>query len=348
MDIVKQAVGIDVSQKELVVCLGKMDAHFSPELYAHKVFKNTDNGFKSLLDWVKKQTNKFVDLRFVMEATGVYHESLAYFLDEKGYNLSIVLPNMISNYIRSLNQKSKNDKADSRGIALFGLERNLKNWHRPNRIYKEMKQLTRERDQIVYERTIVKNQLHSEKAETQPNKNSISRLKERIVLLDKQEKEIVTEIDTLIKSDKEANEMVKIISTIPGVGLLTVSTILAETNGFELIKNKKQLISYAGLDVIERQSGTSINGKARISKKGNKYLRKSLYFPAWTAIRFDENFKTIYSRHISRHGIPKKAAMVVQRKLLELAYTLYKTKQSYDDDFLQKRQEENEQKMASI
>jgi transposase len=87
------------------------------------------------------------------------------------------------------------------------------------------------------------------------------------------------------KSDKKIHDTAKIICTIPGIALLTASTILAETNGFELIKNKRQLVSYAGLDVRERQSGTSINGKSRISKKANKCLRKAMYFPAWIAIR---------------------------------------------------------------
>ncbi|MEI9945951.1 MAG: IS110 family transposase [Chitinophagaceae bacterium] len=62
-----------------------------------------------------------------------------------------------------------------------------------------------------------------------------------------------------------------IICSIPGVGLLTAVTVLAETNGFDLIRNKKQLTSYAGLDVREKQSGTSVKGKPKISKKGNRY-----------------------------------------------------------------------------
>jgi len=335
MDIVKQSVGIDVSQKELVVCLGRMDNEFSPELYAHKTFKNTEHGHMSLLKWVKKNTLESVNLRFIVEATGVYHETFAYFLDEKGYSLSVVLPNKISNYIRSLNIKSKNDKSDSRVIAMFGLERKLDDWHRPKQIFKEMKQLTRERDQVLHERTMVKNQLHAENAEARPNQSSIIRLKERLLLLNKQEKEINKEIEELIKTDKELHEIIAIICTIPGVGLITASVVLGETNGFELIKNKQQLVSYAGLDVRERQSGTSINGKTRITKRGNKHLRKAMYFPAWTAIGREERYKTIFSNHVSRHGIKMKAGVVIQRKLLELIYAIYKSGVPYDKDYLE-------------
>jgi len=348
MDIIKQAVGIDVSQKELVVCLGRMDAEFNLELYAFKVFKNTEHGQKSLLIWVKKHTLESVNLRFVMEATGVYHESFAYFLDEKGYDLSVVLPNKISNYIRSLNLNTKTDKSDSKAIAMFGLERKLDKWHRPKKIFREMKQLTRERDQVINERTMVKNQTHAEKTEARPNKSSLERLKERLLLLNKQEKEIKKEIEELIKEDKELNEIVKKICTTPGIGLITVSVVLAETNGFELVKNKKQIVSYAGFDVRERQSGTSIKGKARISKRGNKNIRKAMYFPGWTAIRHDERFKTIFSRHISKHGIKMKAGVVIQRKLLEMIYTIYKTGIPYDKDYLQKQELEIKEEIENI
>ena len=104
--IIKQIVGIDVAQKELVVSLGKMHDDWTPEVYAHKTFANTQKGFTSLVSWVKKVTTEDVGVRYVMEATGVYHESLAYFLDDQGYEQTIVLPNKISNYFRTLEVKT--------------------------------------------------------------------------------------------------------------------------------------------------------------------------------------------------------------------------------------------------
>ena len=124
--------------------------------------------------------------------------------------------------------------------------------------------------------------------------------------------------------------------TLPGVGLLTAAIVLAETNGFELIRNKKQLTSYAGLDVREKQSGTSVKGKPRISKKGNKHLRKAMHLPALAAIRCDERYKTIFTRLVSKHGIKMKATVAIQRKLLELIFTLFKSTQPYDKNYLAK------------
>jgi transposase len=336
--IVKQVAAIDVAQKELVVCLGRMYDDWTLELYAHKTFPNTQKGFEQMLSWVKKYSNQEILVRFVMEATGVYYESLAYFLDENGQELSVILPNKISNYFRTLDVKTITDKTASEAIARFGLERKLHIWKRPKDIFRKLRQLTRERDQVVAERTVVKNQLHAEQSEAYPNKSSLQRIRVRIKMLDKQEQEIRTEIRALIATDEEIKKMGGVICSIPGVGLLTAATVVAETNGFELIRNKRQLASYAGFDVREKQSGTSVKGKPKISKRGNKYLRKVMHLPALAAIRHDERFKAVFIRLVSKHGIKMKAAVAVQRKLLEMIFTIYKTDKKYDKEYFAKQQ----------
>lgn len=103
-----------------------------------------------------------------------------------------------------------------------------------------------------------------------------------------------------------------------------------------MIRNKSQLTSYAGLDVKEKQSGTSVKGKPRISKRGNRFLRKSLHLPALSAVKWDENFKSVYARLVSKHGIKMKALVAIQRKLLELIYILFKNETLYDKDYITK------------
>lgn len=192
--IIKQVLGIDVAQKELVVCLGRMHDDWRSELHAGKTFANTSKGFLLLLEWVKKLADPDISVHYVMEATGVYHESLAYFLKDRDLIVSIVLPNKISNYARTLSIKTVTDKTASEAIAQFGLERNLDEWQKPLPIYKKIRQLTRERDQIILERTMTKNQLHAEQSEAQPNETSLKRINQRIGLLTKQEKEIAIEL----------------------------------------------------------------------------------------------------------------------------------------------------------
>jgi transposase len=338
--ILKQALGIDVAQKELVVSLGRMHEDLSIEINAHKVFPNTKNGFSTLVSWVQKRVDPNIKVSYVMEATGVYHESLAYYLEQEECEVSIVLPNKISNYFRTLEVKTVTDKTASQTIARFGLERKLDLWKRPKPVFKKLRQLTRERDQIVQDRTMAKNQLHAEQAEAEPHRSSVNRIQKRITFLNKQEKEIQQEIAKMAKEDLEVSSSIGYIRSITGVGLLTTVTVLAETNGFELIRNKRQLTSYAGFDVKEKQSGTSVRGKARISKRGNRYLRKAMHLPALTAIKHSDRFKAIFVRLVSKHGIKMKAAVAVQRKLLEMIYTIYKTKTLYNEDYLKMRCEQ--------
>lgn len=337
--VVKQIVGIDVAQDELVCCFGKVYEDFKLELITRHTFQNKKMDFVRLSEWLKPIVNKDVQLRFVMEATGVYHQSLAYFLHDKGHNVSIILPNKISNFKRTLDIKTITDKTMADAITQFGLERNLDDWQPPKGIYGILQQLTRERSQLIEEKVVIKNQLHAENAEAKPNKKSIERCIKRLALIEKQVKEIVQEIKDLVATDVEMQRIMVLVCSITGIGTLTAATVLGETNGFELIRNKRQLTSYAGLDVKEKQSGTSIKGKPCISKKGNKHLRKAMHLPALSAIKNDERFKSIFARIVGKHGIKMKAAVAVQRKLLEMIYTIYKTGVAYDKEYFKKQNE---------
>ena len=107
-------------------------------------------------------------------------------------------------------------------------------------------------------------------------------------MLNKQVKEIEKEIKTLVNQDDKLKKKFEYLQNIPGVGLLTIATIVAETNGFETFTSIKQLTSYAGLDVKIAESGTW-KGKSRISKRGNSHIRKALYMPSMARVRFDKS-----------------------------------------------------------
>jgi len=152
----------------------------------------------------------------------------------------------------------------------------------------------------------------------------------------------MSEVRKLVTGDEEIKNLSGLLCSITGIGLLTAVIVLAETNGFDLIRNKRQLTSYTGLDVKEKQSGTSVKGKSKISKHGNRYLRKAMHLPALAAIRHDERYKAIFVRLVSKHGIKMKATVAVQRKLLEMTYTIYKSQIKYDKNYLTKKEEERE------
>ena len=345
--ILKQVLGVDVSQKELEVSLGRLREDLSIELYAHYVYGNKKSGFAALEKWIKKHTDSEFPVRIVMEATGVYHQRFACYMQEMNYDVSIVLPNKISNYMRTLDVKTVTDRTCSEAIARFGLERKLDNWQKPDDTFRSLQQLTRERDQIVDERTMVKNRLHAEKSEAYPNENSMGRMKKLIKFLNKQEQDIKKEINGILSSRPHIQQEVKRICTIPGVGVLTAVILLAETNGFEMIRNKRQLTSYAGMDIKEKLSGTSVKGKPKISKKGNRHIRKSLHLPSLSAVKYNPIHKDLYARLVGRHGIKMKGLMAVQRKILELAYILFKNKTEYCRDYEKEKRATLERALSS-
>lgn len=333
MKLLRQVVGIDVAKDELVCTFGVFLSNFEVEFKSSAVFKNTSADFVKLSRWAKKFSEENDELYFVMEATGVYHQKLAYWLHSQSYKVVIVLPNKISNYMRTLEIKTITDKTASEAITKFGLSRTLDTWQPPAEIYRSIKQLTRERDQIVDERTIVKNQIHAEKSEAYPNANTLKRLNARIKLLNTQEAQIKKEVQQLIESNEEVKNSVGNMTSIPGIGRLTAAIVLAETNGFELIRNKRQLSSYAGFDIREKLSGISVKGKPRISKKGNRHLRKAMHLPSLSAVRHSPLYKDIYARLVGRHGIKMKALVCVQRKLLELMYILFKNQDKFNPKY---------------
>jgi transposase len=234
-----------------------------------------------------------------MEATGVYHEGLAYFLYGLGFKVHVVLPNYSKKYAQSLGRKSKTEKLDARTLAQMGLEREQLLWQPVSPALLGLKQLTRERDALVRIRTTAANHLHAYSYQGKPNQEAISRTQNHIAFLDKQIKEIEKAVTRFVDNDKELQSRMAYLLSIPGVGLLTAATIVAETNGFAGFTSIKQLTSYAGLDVQIAESG-AWKGRSRISKKGNTHIRKALYMPALSKIRRDSNTGDIFLNGLKR------------------------------------------------
>lgn len=152
--------------------------------------------------------------------------------------------------------------------------------------------------------------------------------------MDKQIEAMEDGIGKHLHSNSEVLEKVNHIKSIKGVGIITIATILAETNGFALFKSLSQLVSYAGYDIEENQSGNR-NGKTRISKKGNSRIRRVLHMPAFNVIRYETGaFKPFFERILAKHNQKMKAYVAVQRKLLILIYTLWKKNEVYQPDLL--------------
>ncbi len=331
--IFKQSVGLDISKDTFAACFSQRQADQEFRVLSSKSFTSTAGAFQQFDKWIQKYRHSQVPLHFLMEATGVYYEELAYFLNAKGYRVTVLLPNKTAAYGKSLDYKSKTDKIDAQKLAQMSLERDLPKWEPISNEMLKVKRLSRERAELMDTLVAFKNRLHAKKHAYKPLSDSLSRSEKSINFLQKQITEIERKLAQLIKQDDFLRPRIEQVCSITGVGFITAITVVAEVNGFDLFKNKAQLVCYAGYDVIQRQSGTSIQGATKISAKGNHRIRKALYFPALTAVRLDPNFKALFDRVMDRNHIKMKAYVAVQRKLLILIYTIFKTNQPYDPNF---------------
>lgn len=331
MKIVKECVGIDVSKDFLECCLGSSLENQKQAYGKVKKFKNSPEGFRELLKWVRAQ-QAAGDVLYVMEATGVYYENLAYWLHENGLKISVVLPNKVNHFAKSHNVKTKTDGVDAKVLARLGLERGLDKWHVPSKAMREIKLLAREYRDLKEKTTAAKNQLHAKKSGYQCPPSIEKRLKKQIRMLENQILEVEAELRVLVMKDNALADQVERLETIPGVSFMTVVCVLGETNAFALVRNAKQLASYCGLDVRHNQSGTK-EGKTKISKKGNRYIRNALYMPALCATMHNPHLKIFYNRLNQTKTVKKIAVTAVARKLLILIYTLWKNETEFNPEY---------------
>lgn len=333
--ILKICLGIDVSKDELAVCLSQLDSTQHISIKGTRKFANTTAGLQALRAWVGARRND-ATLPFcvLLEATGVYYEAAAYYWREQGVTVHVVLPNQAKNFARSLNVKSKTDALDARMLAQMGLERKLKAWQGLSEQMLLIKQLCRERTSLLQHRTRLLNQQHALCHSHRVDKATLRRLAQHLLLINKQVKAVEQQLQGVLQADKALHQRVLNLCQIKGVAVLSVLTILAETNGFELFANKNQVVSYAGLDVRQNLSGTSIHGKPHISKRGNAQVRRALFMPALATLRFEPLFKAFYERIVARNPKTKMIGVVaVQRKLLVLLYSLYKKNEPFDPNY---------------
>lgn len=328
-----QSVGIDIAKEKFDACF-KERKNGKSVIKGTKTFKNDSKGFSDFKLWYSKRRKEGSQLVFVMEATGVYYEELAYFLHSKNEAVYVELPQKVKYFAKSLNIKTKTDKVDAKLIADIGLERSssLKSWNPPSEQFKAIRDLCREISQLKKNKSAASSRLHAWNTAHNTIPEVIKAAEEHLEILD----ELIEKMEELllerVKQDKQLYEKVERIAQIKGLGIISVTKVIAETNGFLLFNSIRQLVSYAGLDVIQDESG-QYKGKSRLSKKGNAHLRAALYMPAVTAATHNENLNKFYSRLNEKFIYKKQSLVAVMRKLLILIYTLWKTGEDYDPNY---------------
>lgn len=288
-------------------------------------FKNSLIGFKKLM--------KLLDFNShcVMEATGYYHYQLAYYLQENSVLLSVENPLSVKRFIQMKLSKIKTDKSDSKLICEYAKQVDLKLWQGNSKHQLECLQMTRLLSVYTKQSTMLKNKLHGEAVLGQPSKLVVTSLKRSLRQL---KKEIDTIEEKLLLLVNEVHkDVLTRLKSIPGIGKKTSLMLVVLTDGFDRFKSGSELCSYAGLTPIIRQSGSSVNGRARISKIGNQKLRNLLFMCSFNACKYNKACKAIYDRIVAKGKRKKLALIAVCNKLLKQAFAIAKSGLIYDDTY---------------
>ena len=330
--MLKYSLGIDVSADSLACCFSCINHQQQVQVISTRTVTNSPAGFKSLIPWIGKHHKQpQLPLVCLLEATGVYYENCALALSKAEFYVSVILPNKSKKYMESLGIKSKNDKIDAKGLARMGAEQALPRWQPMSAFFFTLRTMTRQLESLQKTKTSLSNQLHATQHSIYEVGVVTRQLKSLIRTMENQMVGLEKAITNHLNSDPEIAEKVTHLCSIKGIGLTTVAVLLGETNGFALMENIPQLVSYSGYDVVEDQSGNRI-GKTKISKKGNAHIRRALYFPAITAVSCQvKPLYNLFHRTYSKHNIKMKSYVAVQKKLLILIYTLWKKNEPYKE-----------------
>lgn len=329
---IKQNVGIDIAKDKFDVSFNVITTNIEKKKLGTKAFKNTLSGWGELRSWVEDKKIQDIPLYFTMEYTGVYYQNLACYLQENRYTICMVAASVCHKYLRSLPWSSKTDGLDALGLSWMGLERKLTIWEPISTEYQYLRDLTRERAELLKMRTATKNRIHAKNASHNYIKTTQQRQKSLTEVIDLQIKAIEKEITKVVNSDVKVQRQVKIATSIPSIGVVSAVTVLAETDGFAHTKSIKQIASYAGYDVKLNDSG-NVTGRSRISKEGNAHIRRVLHMPSLTAGGDGNIYHDLRTRIEDKKGKYLIASVAVQRKLLALMYTLCKKDVLYDNGY---------------
>lgn len=334
------SVGIDVSKDELVVSIILYNL-LTQKFRQLTRFKedNTHGGIEKVIKKIrmKASQNGNFPVRITMEATGVYYEELALrlFDDHSEYHLSVMLPSKSQKLIEGMGNRSKTDRVDAGALAECGAERRLDAWKGIPPYWRKLRKITRTREELQNQKTRLENQIHAMKRSWGDSDQALEALQACLKMAKEQVDILTRQARTHLREDKEVWEQVKDLKTIPGIGMVTIAAILAETNGFREFVNIGQLISFSGYDVKLRESG-KWKGQSRISKQGNSHIRRAMYMPAMSASgRKTGPIRAFYDRLAARtgeKGTKMKAQVALQKKLLTYMFVLWTKKEQFDPE----------------
>lgn len=318
-------IGIDVSKL-------KLDCLWLRDLGRHKVkskiHPNTSPGHQALLAWALQQTGEAVDsLHFVMEATGIYHEALAYALHEAGAQVSVVNPAQMREHAKSLGTRTKTDSKDSWVIAHYGATQQPRRWQPEPDEVRRLKALIARYEAVKQDIQRELNRL--EKAQiTQASDEVVTSIETVHRQLEAEKVRLQSLIDEHIDQHPQLKRDRALLESIPGVGPVIAQQMVAviRSRGFT---SASQCAAFLGLVPVQHDSGSSVHGRAHLSKAGDARIRAKLYMAAIVAKRCNPDIKRQYDRLLHNGKSRMSAIGAAMRKLVQICFGVLKHQTPY-------------------
>jgi len=301
-------VGIDVSQACFDVAFPSQKGYRSNKL------ANQASGFAALLAALPPNAH------CVMEATGPYYLRLATYLHQAGIPVSVVNPLVIKRFSQMKLSRAKTDKADARLIAEYGRLHQPALWQPPLAFINDLQQESSLLEQLLKQRTALGNHRHALQQHPHISEQALQALDEVLNKLDEQIQHLEQSIAR--KSKAHCAPLLKVLTSIPGIGLKTAIHLLVITQGFQRFDSSKQLAAYVGLAPRLYESGSSVRGKVHIAKLGMGQMRKLLYLCALSAKKYNLACQQLYQRLLEKGKAKKLALIAVANKLLKQAFAI--------------------------
>jgi transposase len=302
-------VGIDMAKNDFYACID--------DITEPQKFNNDTKGIKSLFSCFKRRNFKKDNTIIGVESTASYHLKLCIMATENKYKIKIINPLIVKKYNQTDLRRVKNDKKDSRLIRfclIGGAGYEFK--YDPETII--LRNLVRQRDSLVNFKLNLDRKQDDIRLKEKCIKQEINPVYEEIIQCLKGKIDSL-QTDLRLYSPKEQY----LLQSIPGVGKITAVSFISEVGDIKRFPKPEQLVAYAGLDPRVHQSGTSINGKGYISKRGNKILRTRLFNAASVAVLHDNMFKIFFQKKRSE-GKPYRVALVaVMRKMVHVIHAVW-------------------------
>jgi transposase len=312
----KTYVGIDVSKDDFVVAYRIENQTIKTEAY-----ENNKKGIKTFLKMINQ------DCWCIMEATGIYHLSLALAISIKDIDVSVVNPLQIKRFSQTKLSRTKTDKADAILIAEYGSRMKPKLYTAPEEFVMELKQLRSLVRMLKRNNRALLNQMHVLKRRDDTCKMALKICKSTIKSNNKQIKTLEDEMEKIVK--EHCKDIYNQLCSIPSISRITATEFIIVSNAFKNFDTAKEFACFIGISPCINESGSSIRGYRGISRIGDAHTRSTLYMCAMMAKVCNKACKDTFDRLVER-GKPKKLALIaVMNKLIKQAFAIVKSGSMY-------------------